>query len=125
VSVSIEDESRVRVTWRDDLAGAADCRASFTVTDAQGRSSTGERAGQLLFGLQGLPANPTRVEWVAYGPDSVTLRPVSERQSIPQITEYVITGGGSTQRCAVDTLCKISGLTNGTETEFTARAINA
>ncbi|MDA3147560.1 hypothetical protein JSO19_09215 [Leucobacter sp. UCMA 4100] len=124
VTMSVANKTSVKVTWREDTGGAAGCRADFAVKDAQGRTSTGDRVGTLIFDLKGLPKAPSRLEWVGYTDSSVTLRPVSDRASIPEVASYEVTGAGKTVTCQAGRDCVVSGLTNGEQHEFTVKSVN-
>ncbi|MEN2740187.1 Ig-like domain-containing protein [Microbacterium sp. X-17] len=125
VSFRVADATTVLASWTDTAPGAADCTGSFVVADAQGRQSSGDRNGQVVLDLQGLPADPARIEWTAYTQDSVTLQVVSPGTSYPAVTGYRVTGGGTTVTCAASGACPPISGTNGQKVSYRAVAINA
>lgn len=124
VSFSVENTTTVRATWASDAPGAADCAGTFIVEDAQGRQSTGDRMGQIVLDLQGLPANPATVDWVTYGATSVTLQPVSTTSSYPAVTGYRVRFQGRSVDCPASGTCVIDGLPVGEKITFSATAVN-
>jgi large repetitive protein len=126
VSFSRASDTAVRATWSADAPGAADCTGSFTVEDAQGRQSSGARNGQVILDLQGLPANPARVEWTAYTGDSVTLRVSSDSGSYPAVQGYRITAGGrEVATCPASGSCSPISAPVGEKITYEARAYSS
>lgn len=124
VTFEVQNETTVQASWRSDAPGAGDCTGSFVVEDAQGRLSSGDRAGQVVLDLRGLPANPTRVEWTAYTGSSVQLSVASESSSHPAITGYRVTGAGKDLSCPASGVCSVPNLENGQQSEFQVTALN-
>ncbi|MCK6081167.1 cadherin-like domain-containing protein [Microbacterium sp. EYE_5] len=125
VRFSPAGERAVRASWSSDAEGAARCIGSFVVEDAQGRQSSGDRNGSVTLDLRGLPADPTRVEWTAYGPDSVTLRVVSDAGSYPGVDRYrITTGGREVASCAASGVCGPIDAPVGEKRVYEARAVN-
>ncbi|WP_167050552.1 Ig-like domain-containing protein [Salinibacterium sp. ZJ77] len=127
-TVSRSDASRMVATWPSGgkpLGG--ECVVSFTVADAQER--TGQ--GQLTLDILGYPQTPASVVTEGYGPTSVTLRvPLGEAvHAHPSVSGVAIYENGSrvAAECTPATgsyLCVVSGLVNGAEHVYTARAVN-
>lgn len=126
VSFSRASDTAVRATWQADTPGAAECTGTFTVEDAQGRQSSGERNGQVILDLQGLPANPTRMEWTAYGPENVTLRVTSDGGSYPAVQGYRVTAGGrEVATCPASGACSPIAAPVGQKITYEARAYSS
>ncbi|WP_274264954.1 Ig-like domain-containing protein [Microbacterium thalli] len=126
VSFSRASDTAVRATWQADAPGAGECTGSFTVEDAQGRQSSGERNGQVILDLQGLPANPARLEWTAYAGESVTLRVSSDGGSYPAVQGYRITAGGrEVATCPASGACGPISAPVGEKITYEARAFSS
>ncbi|WP_306824061.1 Ig-like domain-containing protein [Microbacterium jiangjiandongii] len=126
VSFSIAGDNAVRASWAADAAGAADCTGSFVVQDAQGRQSAGDRDGRVILDLQGLPANPTRLDWTRYGPTSVTVRVVSDAPSYPGVEGYrILSGGRVVATCSASGECPPIEAPLGERVAYEARAFNS
>ncbi|KAA9086561.1 Ig-like domain-containing protein [Microbacterium radiodurans] len=126
VSFSRASDTAVRATWAGDAPGAAECTGTFTVEDAQGRQSSGERNGQVILDLQGLPANPTRMEWTSYAADTVTLRVTSDGGSYPAVQGYRITAGGrEVATCPANGACSPIAAPVGEKITYEARAFSS
>ncbi|MFS0866965.1 Ig-like domain-containing protein [Microbacterium sp. 179-B 1A2 NHS] len=116
----------VRASWSSDAEGAAKCTGSFTVEDAQGRQSSGDRNGSVILDLRGLPADPTRVEWTAFGDDSVTLRVTSAAGSYPAVEGYRISSGGrEVATCPASGACSPISAPVGEKRVYEARAVSS
>ncbi|MDZ8274982.1 Ig-like domain-containing protein [Microbacterium aquimaris] len=127
VTFAVADASRVVASWSVDAPGAT-CAASFSVRDAQGRVSAGERDGNLLLDLQGYPRAPASVTQTAFADGSLTLRvdPGSARQAYPALTGFVVRSGGQeVARCGVDGTCPAISAPNGEQRAYEVRAVNA
>lgn len=126
VSFTKASATTVRASWSTDTPGAADCTASFVVADAQGRESAGDRNGTILLDLQGLPAAPTRLDWIGFGADSVTLRVISDATSYPAIDGFRITAGGRVvATCDASGACPAISAEAGTPVTYQARAFSS
>ncbi|WP_424448940.1 Ig-like domain-containing protein [Microbacterium arborescens] len=126
VSFSRASDTAVRATWQGDAPGAAECTGSFTVEDAQGRQSSGARNGQVILDLQGLPANPARMEWTAYTGDSVTLRVTSDGGSYPAVQGYrILADGREVASCPSSGSCSPISAPVGEKITYEARAYSS
>lgn len=125
VSFAPAGERAVRASWSSDAEGAARCAGSFVVEDAQGRQSSGDRNGQVVLDLRGLPANPTRLEWTAFAEDSVTLRVTSDAGSYPDVRGYrITTGGREVATCPASGACAPIAAPVGEQRTYEAQALN-
>lgn len=126
VSFARASDTSVRATWAADAPGAAECIGTFTVEDAQGRQSSGDRNGQVVLDLQGLPANPTRMEWTAFSGDTVTLRVTSDSSSYPAVEGYRITRDGrEVASCPASGSCSPINAPVGEKINYEARAVSS
>lgn len=115
----------VRASWTTETPGAADCAASFVVADAQGRESAGDRNGTILLDLRGLPAAPTRLDWVGYDADGVTLRVIADTTSYPAVDGFRISAGGQVvATCTASGECPEISAAAGRPVTYTATAYN-
>lgn len=118
--------SAVVASWTGDAPGAT-CTASFSVRDAQDRSTNGDRDGALLLDLQGYPKAPSSVSQSAYDDGSLTLRvdPGEARQAYPSLTGFVVRWNGAVvARCSADGSCPAIAAPNGEKREYEAWAVN-
>ncbi len=116
----------VRASWSTDAPGAADCTASFVVADAQGRQSSGDRTGTVILDLQGLPAAPTRLEWIGFDADGVTLRVIADTTSYPAVEGFRVSLDGSVvATCTAAGACPEIPAEAGTPRTYTARAFSS
>lgn len=118
-------DTAVMASWTSAAAGAGDCTGSFVVQDAQLRQSSGDRNGTVILDLQGLPANPARLNWTGYTGSSVTLRVVSQASSYPAVTGYRVSGGGQEVTCSASGECPPIAAKNGDQVTYQAWAINS
>jgi large repetitive protein len=125
VTFSVAGGTSVLASWASSAPGAGSCTGSFVVTDAQGRQSSGDRNGQVVLDLQGLPADPSRIDWVAYTGSTVTLQVSSAGTSYPAVTGYRVSGGGQEVMCAANGTCPAITGTNGQKVQYRAVAVNA
>ncbi len=126
VRFAVAGTTAVRATWSSDAEGAASCVGSFTVQDAQGRQSSGDRDGQVILDLRGLPADPTRLDWTAFSADSVTLRVISDAGSYPGVEGYrITTGGREVATCPASGACAPIAAPVGEKRVYEAQALNA
>ncbi|WP_395638860.1 Ig-like domain-containing protein [Pseudolysinimonas sp.] len=128
-TVRVGDDRQVVATWPagpKPLGG--ECQVTYTVADAQGR--TGQ--GVLTIDVLGYPPRPSSVTTTAYSSTSVTLRVDlgDARTAHPVVETVAIYEGGSATDAACtpagpDYQCVISGLVNGDQNTYTARAVNS
>ncbi|MGC4175299.1 Ig-like domain-containing protein [Demequina sp.] len=128
VTFTVSGNSTITAWWTADAPGAT-CTATFTVMDAQGRVSAGDRVGVLHLDLLGYPASPAEVRQTAFGDGTLTLAvsPSPSGASYPGVTSYVIYEGATkVATCAADGSCPaITGLTNGAKHTYVAKALNS
>lgn len=125
VSFSAVDATTLRASWPSDRAGAAECTGTFVVEDAQGRQSSGDRNGRVILDLQGLPADPTRVDWTAFTATTVTLRVISDSGSHPSVTGYEVTRDGQVVgTCPASGLCDPIEARLGVPATYAVRAVS-
>lgn len=112
--------------WAADAPGAT-CSASFSVRDAQGRRTNGDRDGTIALDLQGYPKAPAAVQQSAYANGSLTLRvdPGDARQAYPALTGFVVRHGDAVvATCRPDGTCPAISAPNGEQREYEVRAVN-
>lgn len=123
----VASASTIVASWTPETPGGV-CSAPFTVTDAQGRPSAGDRQGILTVDFAGYPARAASVEQVGFADGSVRLavRPGGATASSPPVTKFEIRAGSrKVVECDVDGSCPaITGLTNGDKIEYAAYAVN-
>jgi len=127
VTFAVADASHVRASWSDDTAGQT-CTAVFSVRDAQGRATAGDRDGQVLLDLHGYPKAPAAVVQSAYGDGTVTLRvdAGAASQAYPELTGFVIRYKGDVvARCSADGVCPTFEAPNGEARTYEAKAVNS
>jgi hypothetical protein len=124
------DQRSVVATWPSGPKPVGgECVVGYTVADAQGR--TGQ--GQLTVDVDGYPQRPASVTTTGYTGSSVTLRVDlgDARNAHPDVTGVVIYEGGArvaNSTCSAagaDYQCVVTGLTNGDNHGYTARAVNS
>jgi len=128
-TITRASDTQLVATWP---AGAkpfgGECTADFTVIDAQGKTGP----GRVTIDVQGYPPAPQSLTTVSYGPNSVTMqvRLGDAALTRPEVTRVTV-WEGSSQVATCDPsgpglyTCVVSGLNNGEEHLFTARATNA
>ncbi|MFB8388283.1 Ig-like domain-containing protein [Microbacterium sp. NPDC055910] len=117
----------VSATWTADTAGMT-CTAAFSVQDAQGRRTNGERDGRIVFDLLGYPKGPASIAQTGYADGSVTLRidPGAARAAYPELTGFVVVSDGrEVARCPADGACPEISAPNGEPRTYEAFARNA
>lgn len=133
VTFSVASAATVLAEWTEDAPGAT-CTASFTLRDAQGRTTGGGRDGALSLELQGYPQAAASVRQVAYADGAVTLRvdPGAASQAYPALAEFVVrssasgSGTGSVvATCSVEGICPSIPAPNGVERTYEVVAVNA
>ena len=124
------DQRSVVATWPSGPKPVGgECVVGYTVADAQGR--TGQ--GQLTVDVYGYPQRPASVTTTGYTGSTVTLRVDlgDARNAHPDVTGVVLYEGGSrvsNSTCTAagpDYQCVVTGLSNGDNHSFTARAVNS
>lgn len=127
VTFAIDSPTTLSAAWLSDTPGST-CTAVYTVADAQGRVSAGNRVGTLTIDLQGFPAAPSEAHQTAFGDGTLALG-VSEGAGVsyPAITGYVVREGAvKVATCGLDGLCTpIVGLRNGQHHTYTVKTVNA
>jgi len=128
VTFTASGTSAITAWWTSDSPGAT-CTAVFTVKDAQGRISAGDRVGTLYLDLQGFPAAPAEVRQVAFGDTTLQLAVTGSATGVsyPAISGYAIYEGSSrVTTCNADGTCQpITGLVNGVKHTYTAKSVNS
>ncbi|MGP3535881.1 Ig-like domain-containing protein [Microbacterium sp. RD1] len=127
VSFRVASATTVAASWTPDAPGAT-CTASFTVRDAQGRTTASERDGRILLDLQGYPKAPAAIRQTAYADGAVTLRVDAgeSRLAYPGLSGFVVRWNGTeVARCGVDGTCPVIPAPNGEQREYEAWAVNA
>lgn len=127
VSFSVASATTVTASWSADAPGAT-CSAAFTVRDAQGRATAGDREGRLLLDLQGYPKAPASIGQVGFENGSVTLRidPGAARSAYPGLSGFVVRSGGAVvAQCSSDGVCPSIPAPNGEQRQYDAVAVNA
>lgn len=128
VTFTVEGSSAVRARWLADAPGSV-CHALFTVRDAQGRVSAGERSGTLSLDLQGFPAAPAAVTQVAFGDGTATLgvNPGRASAAYPALTGFdILDGTTRVATCTPTGMCTpLTGLVNGEVRTYSAVAVNS
>ena len=91
VTFEVASPRSVIARWTADTPGST-CAAVFSLRDAQGRVTAGERDGSLLLDLQGFPRAPGGVVQAGYGDGHVTLRvdPGEARSAYPALTGFTV-----------------------------------
>ena len=127
VTFSVASPTHVRAAWADETPGGT-CTASFTVADAQGRQSAGDRDGSLLFDLRGFPRAPASLTQTAYADGALTLRvdPGPARSAHPALTGFEVRSGGEVvAQCSAAGVCPELAAPNGEQRIYEAVAVNA
>ncbi|GAA3906539.1 Ig-like domain-containing protein [Microbacterium invictum] len=127
VTFAVASASAIRATWTDETAGAT-CTAAFTVQDAQGRQSAGDREGTLTLDLRGFPRAPASLSQTAYADGSLTLRvdPGAARSAYPALTGFELRRDGAVvAQCTAAGVCPELKAPNGEQRTYEAFAVNA
>lgn len=125
-TVSKASDRGIAVAWPDGRGPGGKCTFSFTVRDAQDRVGS----GTVEFDAQGVPRAPASLTPQSYSGNSITfvVELGAAQSAHPSVTGVEVTGAG-TSACTpagpASYQCVVSGLENGTQHEFVARAINA
>ncbi|BDV29697.1 Ig-like domain-containing protein [Microbacterium terricola] len=126
VSFEVASAAAVTASWTGEAPGAT-CSATFSVRDAQGRSTNAERNGRILLDLQGYPKAPASIAQTAYADGSLTLRvaPGQASQAYPGLTGFIVREGAEVvAECTAAGVCPAIDSPNGEQREFTAVAVN-
>lgn len=116
----------VRASWSSDAPGST-CTAAFSVADAQGRLTTGERDGTVVLDLRGFPAAPAAVTQTGYadGIVALTVTPGPAAASYPAASGFVIRSGDAiVAQCAANGACSDITAINGERLTFEAATVN-
>ncbi|WP_417563779.1 Ig-like domain-containing protein [Microbacterium sp.] len=127
VTFTVADASHVRASWNSDAPGQT-CTASFSVRDAQGRVTAGDRDGRVMLDLQGYPKAPVALVQSDYGDGSVTLRvdPGDARLAYPALSGFRIRYNGAVVvTCDANGTCPAIPAPNGDARRYEAKAFNA
>lgn len=127
VSFAVASPRSVVASWTADAPGAT-CTATFSVRDAQSRTTSAERNGRILLDLLGYPKAPASVVQSAYDDGTVTLRvdPGDAQLAYPALSGFVIRWNGrQVAECAADGTCPSIPAPNGEERTYEAFAVNA
>ncbi|WP_248239826.1 Ig-like domain-containing protein [Microbacterium kunmingense] len=127
VSFQVSSPRTVTASWAPDAPGAT-CSATFSVVDAQGRRTAGERDGRVLLDLQGFPRPPAALVQTAFGNESVTLRvdPGDARLAYPGLSGFRIRYAGQVvAECGPGGTCPPISAPNGERRTYEAVAVNA
>lgn len=127
VTFTVASATAIRAAWADDAPGAT-CTAHFTVEDAQGRQSAGERDGTLMLDLRGFPQAPASVTQTAYADGALTLRvdPGPARSAYPALSGFELRRDGQVvAQCTAAGVCPVQSAPNGEQRVYEAVAINA
>lgn len=129
-TVRAADQRSVVATWPSGTKPVGgECVVTYTVADAQGRQGQ----GQLTLDVYGYPQTPASVVTTGYTGSSVTLRVDlgQARNAHPEVSGVALYEGGSRVSAATcspiggDYQCVVTGLQNGENHAFTARAVNS
>jgi len=128
MTFAIVGAGSIQASWSPDADGTR-CSVGFTVEDAQGRRSSGDRDGRLTVDLQGFPKAPASVTQIGYGDRSITLRvdPGIAALAYPALEGFRITDGSRVvTTCDADGRCEPFRVdANGVHRSYEARAHNA
>ena len=127
VTFSVASATTVTASWTGDAPGAT-CRATFTLQDAQGRLTSGERNGSVTLDLQGYPLAPAAITQTGYDDGQVQLRvdPGGARAAYPAISGFTVTWNGAVvASCAADGTCPVIAAPNGEARVYEVVSVNA
>ncbi|WP_460774912.1 Ig-like domain-containing protein [Microbacterium sp. GXF7504] len=128
VSFAVASATAIQASWTPDADGTR-CTVGFSVEDAQGRQSSGDRDGQVTLDLQGYPKAPASVVQSAFGDRSITLRvdPGTAGIAYPALQGFhVYEGSRMVTTCDPSGACQpFSVDANGQQRTYEARAFNS
>ncbi|MCC4906731.1 Ig-like domain-containing protein [Microbacterium sp. cx-59] len=128
VTFSVASATALQASWAADAEGTR-CTVGFTVEDAQGRQSSGDRNGQVTLDLQGYPKAPNAVTQTAFGDKSITLRvdAGAAGNAYPALQGFrIFDGGQQVTTCASNGVCQPFTVgANGDQRTYEARAYNS
>jgi len=129
-TVSKASDTQLVATWPSGQRPVGgECVVDFTVSDAQG----GTGPGRVTIDILGYPQTPASITTASYTGSSVTLAVAlgQAAQAHPSVTAVTLYEGGSAVPAGCQTSgpgsyrCTVSGLTNGEQHTYTARAVNS
>ncbi|MDY0828651.1 Ig-like domain-containing protein [Microbacterium sp. BG28] len=127
VSFGVASSTAIQATWSPDADGTR-CTVGFTVEDAQGRQSAGDRNGQVTLDLQGYPKAPNSVTQTGFGDRTITLRvdPGAAGNAYPALQGFhILQGGQQVTTCSPAGVCEpFQVSSNGDRRTYEARAFN-
>ncbi|MGC3994168.1 MAG: Ig-like domain-containing protein [Propionicimonas sp.] len=127
VSWAVASATSVRVSWTEGTPGGS-CSATFSVRDAQRRTTAGERDGRVTIDLLGYPEAPDSASQIAFSADSVTLRvkPGAARNAYPELKGFIVRrGGDKVGTCGADGDCDPISAPIGDRRSYQVTAYNA
>ena len=127
VTFAVASSTSVTASWTGDAPGAT-CRTTFTLKDAQGRVTTGERNGSVTLDLQGYPLAPAALKQTGYDDGSVQLQvdPGAARSAYPAVSGFTVTWNGATvATCSAAGVCPPIAAPNGEARTYEAVSVNA
>ncbi|MBN9239720.1 MAG: hypothetical protein BGO97_08475 [Micrococcales bacterium 70-64] len=128
-TVSVANGTQVVASWPSGPKPVGgECVVPFTVSDAQGRTGT----GQLTIDVLGYPQTPDSVVTQSYTGSSVTMYVAlgSATQAHPAVSGATLVENGSPVGTCVAApptgyTCTVTGLENGAAHTYTAQAVNS
>lgn len=119
----------VSVSWADARGPGGQCKATFTVRDAQNRVGT----GSIELDALGVPRAPVSVEATGADASSVTLTvTLNPQRALPGVTgvEILDSGGSAVATCSPSggsAVCTVNNVPAGKENarQYLARAVNS
>ena len=130
-SIAMSGTTRITATYpAGEKPAGGECIVPYTVTDAQGRIG----AGQLTIDILGFPQPPASLTTVGYSATSVSLSVAlgeasNAHPSVTRVGIYLQDGTPQPATCdlvnSATYVCVVSGLVNGENHTYTARAVNS
>ena len=127
VVFSVADGGTIAASWQSGSAGTS-CTVRFTLEDAQGRMTNGDRVGTLTFRLKGYPQAPDAITQVGYGSGSLTLQvsPGAAQLSSPGVTGFRVSSDALAApiTCDASGACPAISAANGAKAVYSVVALN-